>query len=132
MRLNSSKKRKGLVMQDEEQRQAALRYQLQRRLEKVTPELLSQFMYERGVPVVKCLLCHSNDIGIPQASVFTVGSSVGENHTYVRHTVLNTDGPPLALDRYEYRLICNNCGYTSHIAVYPVLKWLESRGGSSE
>ena len=119
-------------MQDEEQRQLTFRYQLQQRLAKVTPELLSQFLYERGVPVVTCLLCHSNDIVIPQASVLTVGSHLGSNHTFVRHTVLDTDGPPLALDRYEYRLICGNCGYTSHIAVYPVLKWVEARENAGE
>lgn len=119
-------------MQDEEQRQTMLRHQLQRRLEKVSPELLSQFLYERGVPVVTCLLCHSNDIVIPQAAVLTVGSPVESSHIYVRHTLLDTDGPPLSLDRYEYRLICNNCGYTSHIAVYPVLKWIEARESEGE
>lgn len=117
-------------MQDEEQRQAALRYQLSQRLEKVTPELLSQFLFERGVPVVTCLLCHSNDIGIPQAALLSVGSR-HETYTYVRYTTLQTDGPPLALDNFEYRLICNNCGFTSHVAVYPVLRWVESKDANN-
>jgi len=119
-------------MQDEEVRLEVARQALQKRMEKVTPELLSQFMFERGVPVVKCMLCHSNDIGIPQAAKLTEAGPRGSVYTYVRYVTLDTDGPRMALDNFEYRLICNNCGFTSHIAVYPVLRWIEAKEKKDE
>ena len=119
-------------MEDEQDRQRELRRTLQKRLEKVTPALLSQFLYERGITLVTCLLCHSNDIVIPQALALATGSPVENAYIYLRPTLLDTDVHPLSLERFEYRLICNNCGYTSHIAAFPVLKWIEAREGDSE
>ncbi|MDR7343163.1 hypothetical protein J2X14_001575 [Pantoea alhagi] len=113
----------------EKQRLAALACKLQKRLEKVTPELLSEFLFERGIPVVKCLMCGNNDISIPQAAVLAASAEGSKAYTYVRYVTLNTDSSPFTLDSFEYRLICNSCGFTSHFAVYPVLKWVEEKDG---
>lgn len=112
-------------MQDEESRQAELRIRFQRRLEKVTAELLSEFLYKRGVPVVKCLLCSSEDIVIPQTRLLQSGPDGRSSATYVDFIKVDAGGPPLSLMHYQYRLICKNCGFTSHLAVWPVLQWLE-------
>ncbi|WP_025245511.1 hypothetical protein [Candidatus Sodalis pierantonius] len=44
------------------------------------------------------------------------------------YITINANGAPHdpVLD-YQYRLICKNCGFTSHLAIHPVLDWLDQR-----
>lgn len=112
-------------MDSEQKRQRELLDKLQRRLSKVTPELLSEFMFKRGVPVFQCLLCGSEDIGIPEVGLTTVGPDGGESIKYVSYVKLDAPGPRFSIMDYQYRVICRNCGFTHHIAVWPVLKWVE-------
>ncbi|WP_064511711.1 hypothetical protein [Buttiauxella gaviniae] len=112
-------------MQDEDDRQRKNSLTLQRRLEQVTPALLSEFLYKRGIPVFTCLLCGSEDIGIPECGVIQTGPDGSERKTFVDYIKLEADGPPSSIMQYQYRVICRNCGFTHHIAVWPVLKWVE-------
>lgn len=114
-------------MEDEIERQARLKLKLQRRLEQVTPELFSEFLFDRGVWIVKCLMCGSEDISVPNASVITVGPEGGESSTYVIPVQLETEGPPYSLVKYEYRLICKNCSFSMHFATWPVINWVEQK-----
>lgn len=104
-----------------------LQLTLQRRLEKVTPELFSEYLFERGVKTVICPMCGSDDISIPNASSMTVGPEGCESNTYAIPVKLDTDGPPYSLVKYEYRLICKNCAFSMHFATWPVLKWVEQK-----
>ncbi|CNI05746.1 Uncharacterised protein [Yersinia pekkanenii] len=108
----------------EDERERQLNQRLYDRLSKVSPELLSEFLYKRGVPVVSCLMCHSDNIGIPQTEIDNYESG---KFTYISYVKVDTDGPRLSLMNYHYRLICRNCGFTSNIAVWPVLKWIEEQ-----
>ncbi|AFB83810.1 hypothetical protein ACWYBI_003082 [Salmonella enterica subsp. enterica serovar Cerro] len=114
-------------MEDEKKRQMQLQLTLQRRLEKVTPELFSEYLFERGVKTVICPICGSDDISIPNASSMTVGPEGCESNTYAIPVKLDTEGPPYSLVKYEYRLICKNCAYSMHFATWPVLKWVEQK-----
>ncbi|EAT9391678.1 hypothetical protein EOV56_17690 [Salmonella enterica subsp. enterica serovar Tennessee] len=114
-------------MEDEKQRQMQLQLTLQRRLEKVTPELFSEYLFERGVWTVKCPMCGSTDISVPNASSLTVGPGGSESSIYVIPVKLDTEGPPHSLVKYEYRLICKNCSFSMHFATWPVLKWVEQK-----
>ncbi|MFP9470044.1 hypothetical protein AB6D37_15085 [Pectobacterium brasiliense] len=115
---------------DEETRRRENALKLQEKLEKVTPELFSEFLYKHGVPVVQCLTCGSEDIGIPQTQTISIGPNGSSQSHYVDFIKLEAGGPPHSLTHYQYRLICNNCGFTSHFAVYPVVKWIEETQGN--
>lgn len=112
-------------MEDEKQRQMQLQLTLQRRMEKVSPELLSEFLFKRGIETFKCLLCGSEDIGIPQCNLLQSGPDGSVSKTFVDYIKLDADGPPFSLMHYQYRIICRNCGFTHHLSVWPVLKWIE-------
>ena len=112
-------------MEDEQARQRELNTKLQRRLSKVTPDLLSEFMFKRGVETFRCLLCGSEDVGIPQCREHISGPDGSMTKAYVDYIKVDADGPPFSLMHYQYRIICRNCGFTHHIAVWPVLKWIE-------
>lgn len=112
-------------MEDEQERQRQLELTLQGRLEKVTPELLSEFLFKRGVETFRCLLCGSENIGIPQCDVLQTGPEGSSSKVFVDYIKLDADGPRFSLMHYQYRIICRNCGFTHHLAVWPVLKWIE-------
>ena len=112
-------------MEDEQERQLELRRALQKRLEKVTPELLSEFLFLKGIETFKCLLCGSEDIGIPQCQHHTSRKNGNEGKAFVDYINVDADGPPHSLMHFQYRIICRNCGFTHHLAVWPVLKWIE-------
>lgn len=117
-------------MDDEKSRQRELELTLQRRLEKVTPDLLSEFLFKRGIEVFRCLLCGSEDIGIPQCNVHQSGPDGASSRSFVDYIKLDAGGPRFSLMHYQYRIICRNCGFTHHVAVWPVLKWIE--GGDKD
>ncbi|HCK1023744.1 hypothetical protein [Citrobacter braakii] len=114
----------------EQERQEELTRTLFTRLEKVTPELFAEFLDERVGKEIKCLNCGSLDIGIPQAQVMTVGPDGSTHGAYVSFVRIESFEPRYSLLNYQYRLICKNCGFTSHYAVYPVLNWIEQEKGS--
>lgn len=114
-------------MQDEEQRLSALRHQLQTRLEKVSPELFAQFLYERGIDAVACRMCGKEALGTPQVELLEVGPSESGKRSYVDYVKVESGGAPYSLANINYRLICNNCGYTMLFAAYPIIKWIEER-----
>ena len=103
-------------------REKNLESELHRRLEKITPELFSQFLNEKVAKDVKCLNCDSLDIAIPQIDAIHVGPPgfKESSNSFVSYTKVDSIGPRYSLLNYEYRLICKNCGFTSHYAVYPV------------
>lgn len=104
---------------------------LQQKFEKVTPKLFSEFLYVKGVQVIRCLMCGSEDIGIPQH----LTSQAKDNHiaptedffSYVSPVKVDTDGPKFSLMNYEYRVICRNCGFVSSFAAWPVMNWIEQK-----
>lgn len=114
----------------EQDRQEELTRTLFTRLEKVTPELFAEFLDERVGKEIKCLNCGSLDIGIPQTQVLTVGSDGSPHGAYISFVRIESFEPRYSLLNYQYRLICKNCGFTSHYAVYPVLNWIEKEKGS--
>lgn len=114
-------------MQDDEQRQVDLRLALQRRLERVSPELFAKFLYEKKVQAVRCVMCGSEDLGTPQAQVFEMGPHGSTIKSYVDSVNVVGGNAPHSLANYQYRLICNNCGFTIHFAAYPVIKWIEEQ-----
>lgn len=114
----------------EEKRPEQLKRLLFSRLEKVTPELFAEFLDAKVGKDIKCLSCGSLDIGIPQAQVMTAGPEGASNEAYVSFVQIDSFEPQYSLLNYEYRLICKNCGFTSHYAVYPVLNWIEQEKGS--
>lgn len=114
-------------MSNDKDRLKALEEQLKQRLSKVTPDVLAGFLLERGVKEVKCLLCGSMDIIIPKSGVPQSVLADTEDFESLEYVQVNADGHPYSLLNYHYRLICRNCGYTSSIAVYPVLKWIEDK-----
>lgn len=113
----------------EQERQEELTQTLFARLEKVTPELFAEFLDERVGKEIKCLNCGSLDIAIPQAQVITVGPDGSSNESYVSFIRIESFEPRYSLLNYQYRLICKNCGFTSHYATYPVLNWIEKEKG---
>ncbi|MGQ8844007.1 hypothetical protein ACUTQW_16420 [Serratia sp. TSA_7] len=112
-------------MEDENERQRQIKQTLQNRMERVTPDLLSEFLFTQGVQTFRCLLCGSEDIGIPQCNVHKSGPEGSSSVTFVDYIKLDASGPPHSLMHYQYRVICRNCGFTHHIAVLPVLEWVE-------
>ncbi|HBV6758986.1 MULTISPECIES: hypothetical protein [Klebsiella] len=114
-------------MDKEQERQQQLQLSLQDRLQKVSPELFAEFLSKKGVNSEYCPVCGSNDIGTPQVDVMTVGPDGASRRTYIDYVKLIAGGTPHSLAHYQYRLICNTCGYTAHFAVYPVLKWVEDK-----
>lgn len=119
-------------MQDQKDINTKNKLALQRRFEHVSPVLFSEYLYGRGVKSVKCPMCGSEDIGVPNGSVLSVGSDGSENLTYIIPVKLDSDAPPFSLMNYEYRLICKNCSFSMHFAVWPVLKWVEEKLSSGE
>ena len=117
----------------EQDRQDELRLELHRRLIIVTPELFSDFMYEKMGREITCLNCGSLDIGIPQVEVFADPlRSDHKNTVYISYAKIDISGSPSSLLNYEYLLICKNCGFTSHHAAYPVLNWIEGRESNND
>ena len=114
-------------MDKEHERQHQLKLLLQEWLQYVSPELFAEFLSEKGVNSGYCPLCGGNDIGSPQVDVMNVGPAVASRSTYIDYVKLIAGGTPHSLAHYQYRLICNTCGYTAHFAVYPVLKWVEDK-----
>ncbi|EQB0888206.1 TPA: hypothetical protein ACUB6D_000274 [Raoultella planticola] len=110
---------------NEKERQTDLLNSLRTRLEKVTPELFAEFLDLRVGKEIKCLNCSSLDIGIPQAQVLSVGPDGASSNAHISYVKIETFEPPYSILNYQYRLICKNCGFTSHYAVYPVLNWIE-------
>ncbi|MEQ9886190.1 hypothetical protein [Pectobacterium zantedeschiae] len=102
------------------------------RLSKVSPELLSEFLYKRGVHVVKCLMCGSEDIGIPQTQELIVYPAGSGTKVYVDYVRVESAGPNYSIMKYQYRLICRNCGFISNLAVWPVLTWIEEEKESRD
>lgn len=115
----------------EQERNEELTRALFSRLEKVTPELFAEFLDLKVGKEISCLNCGSFDIGIPQAQVITVGSDGSPSGSYISFVRVDSFEPRYSLLNYQYRLICKNCGFTSHYAVYPVLNWIEQERGDS-
>ncbi|PVY86606.1 hypothetical protein [Pantoea ananatis] len=114
-------------MNDEEKRVEKIKEELWDKFRKITPEILSQFFFEKGVPRVSCPICNVSDMSVPQTSE-TIDFYNGIKDlrvTYVSptHVPFFEHEPRFSLLHFEYRLICKNCGYVNRFAVFPVLKW---------
>ncbi|MEN3258507.1 hypothetical protein AAH678_06840 [Sodalis endosymbiont of Spalangia cameroni] len=102
------------------------------RLEKISPDLFACFLSERGISELRCPICHCPDMNIPQVGLIVVGveSASIDSHppVYVDYITINANGTPHdSVLNYQYRLICKNCGFTSHFAIHPVLDWFDKR-----
>lgn len=99
---------------------------IQKKLQRVTPEILSEFLYKRSVRVFGCLLCGSEDCRVPQTAIINPDLSSGA--VFVDATMVDANGQSQAIMNYHYRLICGNCGYTHFISALPVNEWLDEKG----
>lgn len=115
----------------EQERNEELTRALFSRLEKVTAELFADFLVLKVGKEIKCLNCGSFDIGIPQTQLMTVAPDGSSHGSYISFVRIESFEPRYSLLNYQYRLICKNCGFTSHYAVYPVLNWIEQERGDS-
>ena len=110
---------------DQEKRERELMEVLWRKFRALSPELLSQFLAERGVPIVSCPICGSADMAVPQASeqIYDGDKPTGEWFTYVNPSKVSSFGsePLHSLLQYNYRIICKNCGYENRFSAHPVL-----------
>ncbi|ELY2757917.1 hypothetical protein ACOZ17_000255 [Cronobacter sakazakii] len=117
------------MSEEQSDRLAAMRLRLQRRLEKVSPELFAQFLYEKGIDAVACRMCGKEALGTPQVELLEVGPSDSGKKSFVDYVKVESGSASysLSLANINYRLICNNCGYTILFAAYPIIKWIEER-----
>ncbi|ELQ9310381.1 hypothetical protein R3D73_003362 [Serratia marcescens] len=115
----------------ESSREKSLKLQLLKKFEKVTPDLFSEFLYIKGVKVIHCLMCGSEDIGIPQHIAPKKMDCLADDEemffSYVSPVKVDSDGPRYSLMNYEYRVICRNCGFVSSFAAWPVVNWIEKK-----
>lgn len=118
--INSLKNLSVNNMESEEERQRKNQQTLHKMMSKISPELLSEFLYKRGVKDVRCVFCDSEDVVVPQT---TINPNQPDEVTFIDYVKVDGSGPPFSLMHYQYRLICRNCGYTHNLAVYPVMKW---------
>lgn len=96
---------------------------IQNKLQRVTPELLSEFLYKRGVKVFRCLLCGSEDCRIPQT---TINRGMPNEATFVDAIKADENFQSLdAITNYQYRFICMGCGYVHFISALPIKDWLD-------
>lgn len=121
----------------EEARERELSVILQRKFETVTPELFSEFLYIKGVPVVRCLMCGSEDMGIPQQTshinpLMNPGVNSKNTVTYVDPVKVDGGGARFTIMNYEYRVICRNCGFVSSFAAWPVMNWIELKSAKGD
>lgn len=114
---------------EQDKRERELMGILWKKFRALSPELFSQFLSERGVPIVSCPICGGTDMAIPQASeqIYDEDKPTGKWFTYVNPSKVNSFGfePLHSLLQYNYRLICKNCGYENRFSAHPVLSWLE-------
>ncbi|KFX20806.1 hypothetical protein [Pectobacterium betavasculorum] len=110
----------------EDERERELGHRLHERLYHVSPELLSEFLFDAGVWTVKCMMCGSQNIGIPQVEIDAYEDG---KTTYVNFVRIDAVSPRFSLINYRYQLICRSCGFVAELAVEPVLKWVEKRKG---
>jgi len=119
-----------------------------RRLRRVSPELLSQFLIEKGVNRT-CLSCGATGISVPEImslSKDAIPPDVykqmisGEElevdiESYMIRSVAFTPTNPkklVSVGDYQFRLNCNNCGYISHYRASPVVFWVEKMDEDSQ
>ncbi|WP_339057613.1 hypothetical protein [Candidatus Regiella endosymbiont of Tuberolachnus salignus] len=113
---------------------------IHQRLERVTPELFTRFFYAKKVPEMSCFWCHTANMSIPQMDVTPVAAynpdsestsgGASQSSSYVGYICINPTQPTSVLS-YQYRIICKKCGFTNHIAVHPILNWLEENAGNN-
>lgn len=102
---------------------------IQKKLERVTPELLSEFLYKRGVKVFRCMLCGGEDVAIPQR---TINPCQSNEVIIADATMGDANGHPQAIMNYQYRVICKECGYVHFISALPIKDWLDKREEGEE
>ncbi|MBU9997981.1 hypothetical protein KTQ03_11215 [Klebsiella michiganensis] len=114
---------------EQEKRERELMEILWKKFRSLSPELFSEFLAKRGVPIVSCPICGGTDMAIPQASeqIYDGDKPTAEWLTYVNPSKESSFGfePLHSLIHYNYRIICKNCGHENRFSAYPVLTWLE-------
>lgn len=113
-----------------------------RRLQMVTPTLFAQFLAEKGVSD-QCIACGHNKLSTPETmSVDSTRSQFkGRKHSelseeekalnieamavhYVTPVIIDNDKVRL-ISNYQYRLICQNCGFISYFHAANIVSWVE-------
>ncbi len=115
-----------------------------RRLQLVTPQLFAQFLSEKGVGR-RCLACGHTELSTPET--MSLDSSLSpfpdkriselteeESRQYVEATAVHYVTPSVIdeskkslISSYQYRLVCQNCGFISYFRAANVVYWVEDR-----
>lgn len=107
--------------------------EIQSRLEQVSADDFALFLVEKNVGRLFCPICRSRDMSVPQVEAFgyavcnrpPVGGITSDlRYSYIEFICIDPSKPD-SIYSYQYRIICKNCGFTSHYAVHPVLEWFE-------
>lgn len=115
-----------------------------RRLQLVTPQLFAQFLSEKGV-ARSCLACGHTELSTPETMSLDSTRSPfpdkrpselteEESRQYVEATAVHYATPSLIdeskttlVSNYQYRLVCQNCGFISYFRAANVVYWVEDR-----
>ncbi|EBB3994477.1 hypothetical protein JKM78_004011 [Citrobacter freundii] len=113
-----------------------------RRLQSVTPQLFARFLTEKGVPGC-CLACGRTDLSTPETTSVDISKSPfgkvkfnelseAEREEYITATQVNYVTPIkiepdkiASVSNHQYRLVCQNCGFTSYFRAANVVYWIE-------
>ena len=112
-------------------------HNIKSKLEKVSPQKFSDFLGEKGIPVLTCGVCHKIGMIVPQVQIlqtalsndnttFTESELEPNEYTYIDYICIKPEST-YSLLAYEYRIICKNCGFASHFSVLPVINWIEAQ-----
>lgn len=115
-----------------------------RRIQAVTPQLFAKFLAEKGVPG-HCLACGHHELSTPETMIIDSSRSpFADERTselteeeiqqhidaaavnYVTPSLIDESKSPL-VSNYQYRLICQNCGFISYFRAANVVYWVEER-----
>lgn len=113
-----------------------------RRLQLVTPTLFAKFLAEKGVSG-NCLACGSTELSTPETmsldssrylfkdkkrSELTPDERALNAHAaavhYVTPSIIDPNKAPL-ISNYQFRMICQNCGFISYFRAASVVFWVE-------
>ncbi|ENK1841807.1 hypothetical protein ACOSP8_004012 [Enterobacter hormaechei] len=115
-----------------------------RRLQLVTPQLFAQFLSEKGV-ARSCLACGHSELSTPETMSLDSSRSPfpekkpselteEESQQYFEATAVHYATPSLIdesktklVSNYQYRLVCQNCGFISYFRAANVVYWVEDR-----
>lgn len=113
------------------EKEKSLPAELQQRLERISADDFALFLAEKNIGRLFCPMCRSRNMSIPLVEAFGYAvikdePSHSPRYSFIEFICIDPNRPASILS-YQYRIICKNCGFTSHYAVHPVVEWVESR-----